>query len=176
MLSFQSRRTSAGRLIHTSPLLKGFARFSLPFLFTFSLLEHPILQAKLIHTSSLFLPPFLPSSTPVSTAVTHHEELTLEILRLSNHYAHQQLLNISKIKTTRPAYFLDVASQFPQVARIMINTFELLESKADKAISDGLCGAHHQFLASLGAVYYGAVKGNSYWIGKEWPKVPRSGA
>lgn len=38
-----------------------------------------------------------------------------------------------------PVYFLDVASQFPQVARIMINTFELLESKAVKAISDGLC-------------------------------------
>ncbi|KAJ6861790.1 hypothetical protein NC651_037755 [Populus alba x Populus x berolinensis] len=63
MLSFPLRRTSTGRLIHTSPLFKGFARFSLPFLFTFSLLQHPILQAKLIQTSSLFLPPFLPSNS-----------------------------------------------------------------------------------------------------------------
>jgi hypothetical protein len=47
-------------------------------------------------------------------------------------------------ETTRPVYFLDVASQFPQVARIMINTFELLESKAVKAISEALRVPHNR--------------------------------
>ena len=36
-------------------------------------------------------------------------------------------------------YFLDFATQVPQAAGIMINTFEFLESKFVRAISDGLC-------------------------------------
>lgn len=36
-------------------------------------------------------------------------------------------------------YFLDFATQVPQAAGIMINTFEFLESKVVRAISDGLC-------------------------------------
>ncbi|KAL3596671.1 hypothetical protein D5086_008308 [Populus alba] len=36
-------------------------------------------------------------------------------------------------------YFLDFSTQVPQAAGIMINTFEFLESKVVRAISDGLC-------------------------------------
>ncbi|CAK7338706.1 unnamed protein product [Dovyalis caffra] len=163
----------------------------------------------------------LPAVTPVSTTVTHHEELTLEVLDLSKPYVHEELINISKrykihglimdffctsglsvanevnipsyffitsgacflalflyfpilhqntnksFKDMKdcfldipglpplPAtdvpkpflerdnkayeYFLDFGTQFPQAAGIMINTFESLESRAVKAISDGLC-------------------------------------
>ncbi|KAB5516874.1 hypothetical protein DKX38_027522 [Salix brachista] len=163
----------------------------------------------------------LPTVTPVSTTVTHHEELTLEVLHLSKPHVHEELRNLSKRykihglvmdffcssglsvaneldipgyffltsgacflafflhlptlhqKTSRSfkdmkdqyldipglppilatdlpnpfldrdnqayQHFLDFSTQFPQASGIMINTFELLESKVIKAISDGLC-------------------------------------
>ncbi|KAJ6369402.1 hypothetical protein OIU76_027774 [Salix suchowensis] len=163
----------------------------------------------------------LPTVTPVSTTVTHHEELTLEVLHLSKPHVHEELLNLSKRykihglvmdffcssglsvaneldipgyffltsgacflafflhlptlhqKTSRSfkdmkdqyldipglppilatdmpnpfldrdnqayQHFLDFSTQFPQASGIMINTFELLESKVIRAISDGLC-------------------------------------
>jgi len=163
----------------------------------------------------------LPIVTPVSTNITHHEELTLEVLHLSKPHVHEELLNISKrykihglvmdffctsglsvaTELDIPSYFfitsgacflafflylptlhqktsksfkdmkdhyldipglppllasdlpnpfldrdnqayqhfLDFATQFPQASGIMINTFELLESRVVKAISDGLC-------------------------------------
>ncbi|KAJ6684063.1 hypothetical protein OIU85_007727 [Salix viminalis] len=115
----------------------------------------------------------LPTVTPVSTTVTHHEELTLEVLHLSKPHVHEELLRPIQKKTSRSfkdmkdqyldipglppilatdlpnpfldrdnqAYqqFLDFSTQFPQASGIMINTFELLESKVIRAISDGLC-------------------------------------
>ncbi|KAG5227459.1 UDP-glycosyltransferase 88A [Salix suchowensis] len=163
----------------------------------------------------------LPTVTPASTTVTHHEELTLEVLHLSKPHVHEELLNLSKRykihglvmdffcssglsvaneldipgyffltsgacflafflhlptlhqKTSRSfkdmkdqyldipglppilatdmpnpfldrdnqayQHFLNFSTQFPQASGIMINTFELLESKVIKAISDGLC-------------------------------------
>ncbi|KAJ6960842.1 hypothetical protein NC653_038754 [Populus alba x Populus x berolinensis] len=95
-----------------------------------------------LHLLLAFLPFFL-------CFPTLHQSYTESFRHMKDFLDIPSLPPILATDTTRPAYFLDVASQFPQVARIMINTFELLESKADKATSDGLCGAHHQFLASV---------------------------
>uniref|UniRef100_A0A6N2N764 Glycosyltransferase n=1 Tax=Salix viminalis TaxID=40686 RepID=A0A6N2N764_SALVM len=104
----------------------------------------------------------LPTVTPVSTTVTHHEELTLEVLHLSKPHVHEELLNLSKRYKIHglvmdffcssglsvaneldiPGYFFLTSENLqnsPQASGIMINTFELLESKVIKAISDGLC-------------------------------------
>nr|TKS15481.1 UDP-glycosyltransferase 88A1-like [Populus alba] len=92
--------------------------------------------------------------------------------------------------------FLDFAIQTPQAKGIIINTFELLESKVIKTISDGLCvpnnrtpplfcvgplilaegqgaggGSKSSSDDAPGAVNQGAIKGDSYWVGKKWPKV-----
>ncbi|KAJ6421284.1 hypothetical protein OIU84_028622 [Salix udensis] len=191
----------------------------------------------------------LPTVTPVSTTVTHHEELTLESsstypkgtkvhglvmdffcssgLSVANELdipgyffltsgacflafflhlptLHQktsrsfkdmkdQYLDIpglpSILATDMPnpfldrdnqayQHFLDFSTQFPQASGIMINTFELLESKVIRAISDGLCVPNNRTPPIscigpliLGAIHQGTVMGNSYRAGKKWPKV-----
>ncbi|KAJ6926199.1 UDP-glycosyltransferase 88A1-like [Populus alba x Populus x berolinensis] len=93
-------------------------------------------------------------------------------------------------------YSLDFATQVPQAAGIMINTFEFLESKFVRPISDGLCVPDNPTppIYCIGPLIVaddkrggssktsrdddvpecltsGAAEGNSYWFGKKWPKI-----
>ncbi|KAL3596676.1 hypothetical protein D5086_008313 [Populus alba] len=96
----------------------------------------------------------LPTVTLPSTKTTNYEELTFEVLRLSNPHVREQLLSISKNYTIHGLvvdFFccaaLNVAKELnipgyhfsTSGAGIVVNTFESLEARAVKTLSEGLC-------------------------------------
>ncbi|KAJ6926209.1 hypothetical protein NC651_010596 [Populus alba x Populus x berolinensis] len=131
---------------------------------------------------------YLPTVTLPSTKTTNYEELTFEVLRLSNPHVREQVLSISKNYTIHGLvvdFFCCAALNVAKELNIpgyhfstsgagilaVFHYFPTIHNTTTKSLKDLKypITAHRQF--TFGAVLQGTVKRNSFRVGEKWPQV-----